>query len=124
MSEVLSPTDITELRSAVSALFPDRASIFHRTAGGSDTYGGDVPSYPGVADVLNVPILYGTRTAAELVRVASQDVVIDQVFTFPGGTDIRQTDRFVVNGETWEVVNVGGGGAWEVTKTVGAKRTG
>lgn len=122
MSEVLSADDITELRTAVSELFPDRADIFHRSAGGTDEWGGDAPSYPGVADITGVPILFGTRSAAELARLASTDIEIDQTFTFPGGTDIRQTDRFTVNGETWEVSAVGGGGAWEVTIPVGATR--
>lgn len=122
MSEVLSADDIAELRSAVSELFPDRASIYHRTAGGTDEWGGDAPDYPAAPDLDDVPVLFGTRTAAELARLASTDIEIDQTFTFPGGTDIRQTDRFVVNGDTWEVSAVGGGGAWEVTIPVGATR--
>lgn len=133
MSGVLSTEDIAELRTAVSELFPDRADIFRRApaepggAPGGDQWGGYVPSHPGepvtgAADLRDVPVLYGTRSAAELARLAATGVDFEQTFTFPGGTDIRQTDQIHVNGEIWEVASVGGGGAWEVTIPVGARR--
>jgi hypothetical protein len=132
MSEVLSAQDIDDLREAVSDIFPDRADIYRRaeaeTEGqpGGDEWGGYTPTHPGDLggnpDLEQVPVLYGVRSAVELQRLAAQGVNIDQAFTFPGGTEIRQTDQIHVRGEVYEVTAVGGGGAWEVTLPVGGRR--
>lgn len=124
MSSVLSAEDISGLRTAVSELFPDRAAIQRRT-GASSAYGGDSPTFATAAGLGAVPVLFGLRSAAEVARLGVGVTDADQIFTFPGGTDIRQSDRIVTaapDSHTYEVLSVGGGGSWEVTLPVAAKR--
>lgn len=119
---VLSPQDIVDLRNAVEELFPDTADIYHRTNAGSGTYGGSQPTYPGVPDIADVPVLFVQRNVAEIDQAGLSEAIVDQILTFPGGTDVRQNDRVIVDTLTYEVVNVGGGGSWEVTKDVVVRR--
>lgn len=124
MSSVLSAQDISDLRAAVSELFPDRAAIHRRTEGTSE-YGGEDSSYNEVQD--DVPVLFGVRSQRDLTQLLSgvEATNVDQLFTFPGGTDIRSDDRIVTSTpevQTYEVVSVGGGGSWEVTLPVAARR--
>jgi hypothetical protein len=129
MSSVLSAADILDLRAAVSELFPDRAAIHRRTEASSE-YGGDSSPYAVVAGLGNVPVLFGLRSQRQLSELALGAAQVnasnvDQFFTFPGGTDIRGSDRIVTaapDAKTYEVVSVGGGGSWEVTLPVAARR--
>lgn len=124
MSDVLSAEEVTDLRDEVSALFPDRAAIHRRTEAQSE-FGGEASTYSPAEGLESVPVLFGVRRGAEIFRMSVEDAQIDQLFTFPGGLDIRQTDRIVVEAPhagTYEVLSVGGGGSWEITIPVAARR--
>jgi len=122
MSSVLTEQDILELRLTVEEIFPDTATILRRTEVTSE-YGGDTSTYLPVVE--GARVLFGIRSARELEQLNVAEAEIDQLFTFVGGVDIRQSDQIQTDApdsSLYEVLSVGGGGSWEVIIPVAARK--
>jgi hypothetical protein len=111
---VLPPEEIEELRGEVLDFYPDTASVMRKSST-PDDWGGTGSTY---TEVLVSPVRVAALSTREVARLATEGTIADMTLVFPAETDIRQTDRAVVNGRTFEVVNVGGGGAWEIQRPV------
>lgn len=76
----------------------------HRLTRTRNPAGGVVEAYAVVPGMENVPANLKRREASEVVigdRLTLRETAGLEV---PFGTDIRETDRFVVGGKVWEVV--------------------
>ena len=100
---MLSATEIDAMRSTLDDSLPDTAQVQRRTLT-SDGAGGFTESWSTVATVACRVASSGQspqeRVIAERLATASVRTV-----TLPALTDVRPTDRVVVGGRTFEVVD-------------------
>lgn len=97
----LSPGELTSMQHTQNALLPD-TGVIHRPTGTSDGMGGTTQAYALVA---TEPCRLSPRNVqpADSVVAGRPENAMGWNITFRAGTDIRVTDRIVINGRTFEV---------------------
>ena len=115
----LTDEEIEECRDTLLESLPDTATIQHRTPTQSGG-GGQTWTFP---DVLSVPcrlspIAGGEQTGTDTAGPKRIKEETTHVLTVPHDTVIREVDRVVVAGETYEVTYVRRRTSWEISRRV------
>lgn len=111
------------MRGALGEMMPDTATIQRRTAV-SDSGGGRTYTWATAATVTAriSPIGGGEGTGVGIAtrgdRVSEETT---HIVTLPQGTDVRESDRVVIAGVTFEVTAVRKRGMWELSRRVECK---
>jgi hypothetical protein len=117
---MISSTEIDAMRQAVEdEALPD-TGLIQRATSVSDGMGGQTKTWATVIASVDCRVSMPTAGTPGLSllgqqfgdRIANRDVL---VASFPALTDVRDGDRLVVGGRTYELLNVFGG-SWEIAR--------
>lgn len=109
----LSTEDLAAVRTEANAFLPDTAEIQRRTVV-DDGAGGRTETWSTVATVrVRLAPGGGGREGSTGSRVVAEAPYVARL---PQGTDVREVDRLVISGVTYQVIAVEGR-SWEIYKT-------
>ena len=117
---MLSPAELAAMRATagVDAL-PGTATISRATVA-PDGMGGQTQTWATVATVASRLSPSGGGGQTEGLTGGRSTADSDWIITLPQGTDVRQADRIVTDGRTFEVENIADRD-WELVRRVGCR---
>lgn len=113
---MISQSLLNELRSVVLVAMTAEAAVYRKTEV-PDTTGGFTDTYVSVG---THQCSYAPHQITPLEQETTRGVAAISMwrFQFPSGTDIRNTDRLVADGRTFEVVSAGSGSIEVATRVL------
>ncbi len=102
---LLADDEIAAMRAAQAQTLPDTGTVQRKSASG-DGKGGQTVSYANFATGVNCRLGRDAQAARPGVKGERIDTRIPWVITFAHDQDIRSTDRILIDGRTFEVINV------------------
>ncbi len=109
---LLSAAETAEMRATQADAWPDVCAILRSTQTVNDI-GERVVSWQTVATGISCRLAPMQQQSRQTPMAQQQTVVVSWWLTVATTVDIRSGDRVVVDGVTYEVVNVFNYGAWE-----------
>lgn len=110
------PRALAKAQSIVNRVTLDTPAIIYRRTQVADTTGGFVDTFESVATVLCSFAAQGITPQEREGTYTVQTITVWR-FVFSAGTDVRQTDRIICQGRTFEVTS-SASGSIEVAKRV------
>ncbi len=110
---MLTTAEVTSMIACVTDSLPDTAIISRRTLS-VDTRGGQTASWATVSTVTCRLSPIKLIRGAEVEENGAEHDVESWLVTLPANTDVRPTDRVVINTRTFEIVGGAGQQSWEL----------
>ena len=116
---MLSAAELASLRATVEASLPDTAAIHrpNRVSDGQGEYKEGTPATIAVATV-KCRVSPAGKSAEERIIADRLGQAMAWAITVPPETDVKRTDRVIVNGRTFEVAQILGPRSYEVSRRV------
>lgn len=116
---MISAGELAEMRTELDASLPDSCAI-QRPTDASDGALGQTRTYGTVA-TLACRLAPRNFDRQDEQAIADRETAIRaQLITFSAGADVRERDRIVAGGRTFEVQSIDGPRSWELSRRVQA----
>jgi len=121
MSAEIPPWQIDQGRASFDESLPSTGLVKHRT-GTSDGRGGQTESYDAGTALACRLLPMGAREAAGREEATGHKALSWWTLLFSAGSDVRTTDRVIIDGQTYEVVDHGDARSQSLVMKVSARR--
>ena len=118
MAVMLSGSELAAMRATAGADALPGTAVISRATVAADGMGGQTQTWAPVATVASRLSPSGGTRQTEGLTGGRSTADSDWIITLPQGTDVRQADRIVTDGRTFEVENIADRD-WELVRRVG-----